>query len=165
MALPNTIRQVGYVVGDLDRTIAGFCAQGIGPWFVLHDVEQDDSTYRGEPSAPVLDIAFSSSGSVQLEVIQQRNDAPSMYRDFLATGASGLHHVAWWTEDLDAVTAEVAAKGWPALQAGGRYTYFDTPTGVLEITLDDDLSRAMNEMVAAAADAWDGITDPVRSFG
>jgi len=31
-------------------------------------------------------IALANSGSLLIELIQQRNDAPSMYRNFLAAG-------------------------------------------------------------------------------
>ena len=50
-----------------------------------------------------------------MELIQTRNDAPSMYRDFLQAGHTGLQHVAYWTEDYDADLARLEAAG---LQAG-----------------------------------------------
>ena len=33
--LPGPIRQIGYVVTDLDRAIAGWLELGVGPWFVM----------------------------------------------------------------------------------------------------------------------------------
>lgn len=49
----------------------------------------------------IASIALANSGPLQIELIQQRNDAPSMYRDFLAEGHEGLQYVAYWTEDFD----------------------------------------------------------------
>ena len=33
--LPGPIRQIGYVVTDLDRAIASWLELGVGPWFVM----------------------------------------------------------------------------------------------------------------------------------
>ena len=40
MVLPGVVRQIGYVVTDFDRTLAGLIELGIGPWFVLRGIEQ-----------------------------------------------------------------------------------------------------------------------------
>ncbi len=56
-------------------------------------------------------MALANSGPLQMELIQIRNDAPSMYRDFLQAGHTGLQHVAYWTEDYDADLARLEAAG------------------------------------------------------
>ena len=33
--LPGPVRQIGYVVTDLDRAIDGWLELGVGPWFVM----------------------------------------------------------------------------------------------------------------------------------
>ena len=33
--LPGPIRQIGYVVTDLDQAMAGWLELGVGPWFVI----------------------------------------------------------------------------------------------------------------------------------
>ena len=64
----------------------------------LDRVPIEDFRYRGEPSPLEVSIALANSGALQIELIQQRNDAPSMYRDFLSRESrGGLHHVAYWT--------------------------------------------------------------------
>ena len=40
--------------------------------------------------------------ALQIELLQPRNDVPSMYRDFLRAGHAGAQHVAYWTEQFDA---------------------------------------------------------------
>ena len=60
-------------------------------------------------------MALANSGPLQIELIQTRNDVPSMYRDFLQAGHTGLQHVAYWTEDFDADLARLHGAG---LQAG-----------------------------------------------
>ena len=46
-------------------------------------------------------MALANAGFIQVELIQTRNDVPSMYRDFQQSSKSGLQHVAYWTEDYD----------------------------------------------------------------
>src|SRR5262245_21188020 len=81
--LPGTVRRNGYVVPDVDRAIAQWVEAGVGPWFVLREAEQSALYFRGERSDPVLSIAWSNSGDLQLELIQPHGDRPSVYREFL----------------------------------------------------------------------------------
>jgi hypothetical protein len=46
--LPGPIRQIGYVVTDLDQAMAGWLELGVGPWFVLRGLPVR-ADYRGEP--------------------------------------------------------------------------------------------------------------------
>ena len=65
-----------------------------------------------------VSIALANSGSLQIELIEQRNGAPSLYRDFLAAGREGLQHVAGWTADFDALLASAAERGHGVGQSG-----------------------------------------------
>jgi hypothetical protein len=40
--LPGPIRQIGYVVTDLDRAMARWLELGVGRWFVIRDGGQRD---------------------------------------------------------------------------------------------------------------------------
>ena len=85
------IRQNGYVVRDLEAAIAQWLeVPRVGPFFVLEHVKAEGFEYRGEPSPLEVSFAFANSGPLQIELIQQHGDAPSMYRDFLAAGREGL---------------------------------------------------------------------------
>ena len=90
------IRQNGYVVRDIDAALAHWTGTlGVGPFFYFERVPIADFRYRGEPSPVEVSIALANSGALQIELIQQRNDAPSMYRDFLRAGREeiGRAHV------------------------------------------------------------------------
>ena len=104
MVLPGVVRQIGYVVTDFDRTLAGLIELGIGPWFVLRGIEQS-GLYRGEPCTVTLTIGFANSGDMQFEVIHQDNDVRSIYREFTDAGHDGYHQLAYWAEDFDAALA------------------------------------------------------------
>ena len=166
--LPGEIRQNGYVVRDLDAAMEAWSAVGVGPWFTIHELPQR-LRFRGVASEPVISIAFSNSGPLQIELIQQHNDAPSAYREFLDAGREGFHHLAWWAEDFSSAMAQARAHGWAILQEsdGGAtpFAYFElggVTSTALELTELNDATTGMNQLVAEAAASWDGVTDPVR---
>jgi len=173
------IRQIAFVVRDLDDALRYWTQTlGVGPFFVLRNVSPDDYRYRGEPSpSPRMSLALGNSGDLQVEIIEQHDDAPSAYRDFLDSGREGMQHVSSWVtrDEYDAVMkrmlddgVEVAHSGAMAA-AGVRFAYFATdaaPGGLLYEMADvlEPQIYPLMEMVAAAAKDWDG-TDPVRELG
>jgi catechol 2,3-dioxygenase-like lactoylglutathione lyase family enzyme len=168
--LPGTVCQNGYVVRDLDRAIEQWLNAGVGPWFAIRNAEQSKMYFHGERSDPMLSIAWSNSGDLQIELIQPHGDRPSVYREFLDAGHEGIHHVAFWAEDFDRVMADAARAGWTVVQSGDgggvtRFAYLDLGIGgtIVEVTELNESTRAMNERIRDAADGWDG-TDPVRAL-
>ena len=87
------IRQNGYVVKDVRAAMDHWVkVLGVGPWFYFDRVKIDWFRHRGAASNVELSIALANSGDLQVELIQQRNDVPSMYREFLGAGREGLQH-------------------------------------------------------------------------
>jgi hypothetical protein len=68
-------------------------AAGVGPWYVIRRLRQH-ALYRGEPCTVTTSIALAYSGDLQLEVIHQDDDTPSIYTEFLASGREGFHLLA-----------------------------------------------------------------------
>jgi catechol 2,3-dioxygenase-like lactoylglutathione lyase family enzyme len=164
------VRQNGYVVRDVEAALKHWTeVLGVGPFWYFERVPVEDFRYFGEPSPIELSIALANSGDLQIELIQQRNDAPSMYRDFLAAGHEGLQHVAYWTEEFDAGLERAAAAGWQIGQSGhigenGRFVYFDTqqhPGTVVELSEVSGPKGTFFAHVADAARTWDG-KDAIR---
>ncbi|MEQ1489952.1 MAG: VOC family protein, partial [Terricaulis sp.] len=92
--------QNGYVVRDIDAAMKHWIdVMGVGPWFYIEDVKTDWFKHRGVDSDVKMSIALANSGDLQIELIQQRNDAPSMYKEFLDAGHEGLQHMSYWTLD------------------------------------------------------------------
>jgi catechol 2,3-dioxygenase-like lactoylglutathione lyase family enzyme len=168
--LPGAVRQNGYVVRDVDAAMVSWLAIGVGPWFTMREFPQQNGAYRGELCEPVLSIAFANSGPLQLELIQQHDDGPSIYREFLDAGREGFHHLAWWTDDFPATMAKVEAAGWPVVQSGdgngvAHFAYFEldgATSTVIEMMELNDATDLLASTVATGADEWDGTTDPVR---
>ncbi|MER7684445.1 VOC family protein [Streptomyces sp. NPDC097610] len=170
-ALPGAIRQVGYVVRDLDRALDDWLSLGVGPWYVMRGMSVH-VLYRGQPCTITVSIALGNSGDLQVELLQQDDETPSIYTEFLASGREGYQQLAWWVDDLDAaVQAIVGTTGWPVVWSSDdtksslRYAYLEPPTGpahvieIMERTADTD---GFAEMLRAAAAAWDG-SQPIRT--
>ena len=137
------IRQLGYVVPDIEAAMEYWSKTlGVGPWYYNPRVPIVNYTYDGESYEPHNSVALANSGFVQVELIQTRNDVPSMYRDFLRAGRTGLQHVAYWTENYDADLERLLAQGFKPKMSGevgerGRFIYFDTeyhPGTVIELS-------------------------------
>ena len=167
------IRQNGYVVRDIDAALRHWTeVLGVGPFFLIEKVPIEDFRYRGEPSPIDVSIALANSGALQIELIQQRNDAPSMYRDFLEAGHEGLQHVAFWPPDLDAALADARAAGFAVGQSGeigeaGRFVYLAPeghPGTVMELSEVSGPKGRFFEHIARVAAEWDG-TEAVRTIG
>ncbi len=171
------VRQLGFVVPDLDAALNYWTQTlGVGPFFVLRRFAPEHFRYRGVPSpSPLLSVALGNSGEMQIELLQQHDQHPSAYRDFLAQGREGLQHLCAWLDpqEYDATLARLQAENVPVLQEGEvpgsglRFAYFDTdaPGGFL-YEISDVIrpgSYELHQRIAQAAASWDG-SDPVREL-
>lgn len=167
----GTVTQAGYVVRDIEAAMRHWVeVLGVGPWFYAARAPIEAFQYQGQSSPVEVSIALANSGPLQIELIQQRNGAPSMYRDFLAAGHEGLQHLAYWTTQFEAALARALAQGYRIGQEGrvgqpGRFAYLLTeghPGTVVELS---DISGPKGQMfarIAEAARTWDG-TEPIRT--
>ena len=169
----GAVTQNGYVVRDIRAAMDHWInVMGVGPWYYIERVKTDYFRHRGKDSAPELSIALANSGDLQIELIQQRNDAPSMYLEFLHAGHEGLQHMSYWTKDYQALYDRALNLGYKVGQEGqiggeqGRFAYFDTqhhPGTVVEISdISGSKGRFFDRIRQAAAD-WDG-TNPIREI-
>lgn len=168
--LYGPVGQLGYVVHDLEEAAARWAeTTGIGPWRSLGRLELDHFTYDGEASDVEIGIAVAYSGDVQIELIQQFNDAPSMYRDLLDTYGEGAQHICFYPDDYDAAMEHALASGMEVGQEGAlwgiRFAYLRGDAGrVIELADLPEPVRSGRQKGIDEAAAWDG-TDPVRIRG
>lgn len=166
------IRQLGYVVADIEEAMDYWAeTMGVGPWFYNPRVPIEDYHFEGEAYEVHNSVALANSGFIQVELIQTRNNVPSMYRDFMLAGHTGLQHVAYWTEQFDADLALMESRGFRVKMGGnvganGRFVYFDKemhPGTVIELSEVVGPKGRMFDMIRDASTDWDG-RDPVRPF-
>ena len=115
-----------------------------------------------------LSIALANSGDVQVELIQQRDDTPTMYQDFLGRGLEGLQHWSSWPEDYDALYHQALEAGYEVGQEAdtprGRFVYFwneGHPGTVIEMAHLSSERRRIFDAIREAAVDWEG-AEPIR---
>ncbi len=170
----GSMRQVGIVVRDIESAMKHWVEVcGVGPWFYAERFSVTSFAYNGKRYDDLhASIALANSGDVQLELIQQRCDTPSMYKEFLAAGREGMQHWSSWPEDYDAVYRRALGNGYTVGQEGdsprGRFVYF-RPSGnqeghpgtVIEMAHATPERMRIFNAVRAAAMGWDG-SDAIR---
>lgn len=163
------LRQMGYVVRDIESAMRHWIEVcQIGPWFYVDKLAMHDFTYKGQPGAPHLSIALANSGDVQVELIQQRDNSPTLYQDFLNAGHEGLQHFSTWPENYQEIYQAALAAGYTVGQEAdsprGPFVYFEQeghPGTVIEMAELNEARKGIFDGVRAAAVDWDG-SDPIR---
>jgi hypothetical protein len=164
--------QLGYVVRDIEAAMAGWLALGVGPWFMVTTVETNWFRHRGEDSPLEMSVALANSGDLQLELIQQNNDAPSLYREFLESGREGFQHISYWSKDYQALYDEALAAGYVVGHEGciggeqGRFAYLESAGTaaagtIIEISDVSGPKGMFFDHIREVAADWDG-SEPIR---
>ena len=88
--------QMCWVVTDIHAAIATWTrSTGVGPFFFFENVTFEDGRYRGKP-AQMADhkAAIAQAGDIQIELVCQTDDTPSIWRDVVPKGKASFHHAA-----------------------------------------------------------------------
>ncbi len=166
----GNMRQVGVVVRDIEAAMTHWSEVcGIGPWFYTDRLALTAFTYMGQRHDDIhVSIALANSGDVQIELIQQRCETPSLYRDFLAAGHEGMQHWSSWPVEYQANIERALANGYTIGQQGesarGPFVYFRNeghPGTVIEMAQATPERMRIFDQVRQAALDWDG-SDPIR---
>ena len=84
---------------------------GVGPWWGYRNVILE-SHYLGQSNEVRMDVGFSFQNGVQIELIQQTNDTPSPYSDFLTSDKEQVfHQIAYFAPDIDKALKRARAAG------------------------------------------------------
>lgn len=159
------VMQNAYFVQDLDDAMVRWNRiLGIGPFLVRRHIALEEVLYRGRPASLDISAAHAQAGDVQIELVMQHCDQPSAFRDMFGKTGEGLHHVAIFPEDHDAMVAHYGAQGFAAatdiVTAEGRgATYVDTRPmlgHMMEVYRVNDSLVSFYEQIAQAAEGWDG---------
>jgi hypothetical protein len=167
------IMQMAYVVQDIRAAMNWWLMDGkTGPWFLLESFTGPDQMYRGEQSLADVAIAMSFNGHMNIELIQPKDDHPSVYKETIEKKGYGFHHIGIAVDDTEAEASAYIARGFEEafsadVPSGGRVRYVDdgvTEPGFIELI---PATPGMDEMftgIYEAARDWDGIEDPIRPF-
>jgi len=168
---PGGLVQLGFVVKDVHEEIERYSQlMNIGPWFVYENMALSGGEYRGRPTSIDVTIAMAHAGHIQFELVQQNDDAPSVYKEVPEDRRYGFHHWGLGTTDFDADLERLKARGYEValfayvedFDARGAYmdTKGDLPGMVELIEMVPPVEQMFTETYKAAL-GWDG-SDPVR---
>jgi hypothetical protein len=116
------IMQLAYVPADFDTTLKFWIeTMGAGPFFALDHVKLGGLKYRGKPADVDFSMVIGYWGDIQIELIRQHNDAPSIYSTWRKEGREGLHHVCILVDDLG-VARKLCAETGATIAQGGKGT-------------------------------------------
>jgi catechol 2,3-dioxygenase-like lactoylglutathione lyase family enzyme len=162
--------QYAYTVPDLAEAIRSYTdVLHIGPWFKRGPFLPPAARYRGQQSRAELSLARAFSGDSMIELIQQHNDAPSVYREVIGQRGFGFHHWAIPTRAFDDETHRYEAQGFQVaysdvLDTGARVNYVDATAaigGMVELVELSDAQLERYTLFYVSSLDWDG-TEPVR---
>jgi len=164
------VMQFAFVPKNFDAALRHWTeTMGVGPFYLLENNLLGDGKYLGEPYTCIFSIAIAYWGDMQIELVRQENDAPSIYR-----GAEGeaLHHTCILTKDIEKARTIAEDSGAKVLVEGkvgedGHVLYVDTgggPGSIVEILQCASGTEGLFAMIKAASAGWDG-SDPVRKLG
>lgn len=166
------VMQNAYVVTDLDAALDHWTrVMGVGPFFLFEHVEFAQAWYRGRDATNIdLTVAIGYWGELQIELIRQKNAAPSIFTDFPAR--VGLQHIGVITESVERDLLRLAPLGVEPVQhgvtaAGLRFAYISTdrhPGGMVELIESNPRMVKFFEKMRMAAQTWDG-SHPIRPIG
>lgn len=162
----------GLVVTDIDAELERVQDMGVGPIYVMRRI-RPPARYRGQRHDPLITAAFMYSGGMQLEFVQQHDDTPSAYLEFLEKQpAGGIHHLAYFCDTFEGALekAEKMGRKYEAVQEyirpdGRPFEIYVEPVDktnplLVQLMEHGDLGK-MFERIKNAADSWDG-SDPIR---
>src|SRR3546814_16269666 len=118
------IFQTAYVVEDIDGALDHWTrVLGVGPFFMFPTPLPFAWLKRDEVLTDEYDVlshaALAYSGDMMIELIRPGRD-PSPYRDFLAAGRRGVHHLGTVATDNDAQMSAARAASIPVQREGER---------------------------------------------
>jgi Glyoxalase/Bleomycin resistance protein/Dioxygenase superfamily len=167
----ETVIQHGYVVRDLDASLAYWQeTMRAGPFFLV-DNAIEGLVYRGQATAVTWTTALTYCGDMLIEIIRQNDESPSIYREQLDATGPGFHHFMLkapnFDETLERFVRFGAVPAFGRLSSGDeRFMYLDTRATLgCFVELYDMRSGTLDlfRQIREAHEKWDG-RDPVRAF-
>jgi Glyoxalase/Bleomycin resistance protein/Dioxygenase superfamily len=144
-------------------------AVGAGPFFVTAHHVANTFDYRGTAIEADVTYAFGYAGDCQIQLIEQHDDQPSIYRDMYPTGF-GFHHVASLVHDYSGARQHLLDLGYDLaceLHANDiDACYFDaTATLGCFVELHSYTDRIANTFARwkSAHDEWDKTGSAIRT--
>lgn len=167
MILPGArVVQMAWVVDSLEAAAVRLSrSMQVGPFLMIRHIQLDVPHHRGIPQRSDFSLCLTQAGDVQIELVEQHDQTPSVYRDMFPDGPPGgmaFHHVAVVVPDVFEETARYNALGFPTASSGRfgnlDFTYVDTTAAggfMVEVLPDMPEMHRFFGAVRGAAEDWD----------
>jgi hypothetical protein len=161
--------QLAYHVPDPAVAAVHYARElGWGPFYLMEHIPLESCSYRGSPATFDHTSAYGQAGELMIELITQHDDSPSVLRDMYAAGETGVHHVAYFVQDLEASLRDFQQRGYEvcldATTSGLRFAMVDACSSVghmLELYEPTDTLRRFYDFIRRKSQGWNG-ADPLR---
>jgi len=163
--LYGPIMQMGFVVDDFDGPIKHWTEKlNVGPFFILEHLDLKDFHYRGNNSNIDFSVAISFSGDMQIELIKQHCDTPSIYNEYSEIKRGDLHHICRLTSDINNDIKILENQGYKNIQDGEtedggiKFAYLDAQENygsILELAELAEENLVLTEAMKNASKNWD----------
>jgi hypothetical protein len=162
--------QIAYAVSDIFKGVEKWVKDfGAGPFFISEHIPIKNIIYRGLPAELDITVAYGQLGGIMIELVQDNGKGPSIIRDLYSPQQSGLHHLAYFVDDLDLASAKLIKLGYVLAMTGqaghNRFQFFDAISEMghfIEIYEPIESLKFLYERVKNASINWDG-SDPLRA--
>lgn len=156
--------QQAYFVNSIDNAAQDWARSlGAGPFFAVRHHKTEEFSYRGKDVEADVSYAFGYLGDMMIQLIEQHDEQPSIYRDMYKRGEEGFHHIAYLVSDFAAERQRWLDMGYELateLYADEvNAAYFDTRSlngGFTEIHGDPPHIQGIFAVWKRAHQAWDG---------
>ena len=163
-------KQIAYAVPDAFEAAKKWVKDfGAGPFFIAEHIPVTDVIYRGSPSTFDHTSAYGQWGDIMVELVQDHGTGPSVVRDMYNVDESGLHHLAFFVEDIDLATKFLVDQGFElGMTAKAGSTIFNmidatkTLGHFIELYEPNEALIAFYTRVKEASIKWGG-EDPIRA--
>jgi hypothetical protein len=169
----KNVMQLCWVVPDIHASMSDWTrTSGVGPFFFFDDVKFESGVYRGRPAqiAPHC-AAIAQAGDLQIELVSQDSDEPSIWRELVPRDRVGLHHIAYYCDDYEGTKQAYIARGvevaFEGLMVGSYTCYLDTVATLgfmTELVTKNPIADQVFATFRQASADWDG-ADPIRRMG
>ena len=165
--------QLAFVPADVDAALAYWTqTMGAGPFAALDHLQMDAATYQGAPAMADFSAYIGYWGDLQIEIIKQHDDTPSIYKSWRDEGREGLHHVCLVTGNMAAARRIIGDAGGTVVQeaflpGGAEVIYAETGGGPGTMVAVLQPTQAVLDLFARIKSLsvdWDG-AEPVRRLG
>jgi hypothetical protein len=166
---PGPVRQVGYVVEDLQTAVAQWQSMtGRGPWTCFLNAVLVGRLH-GKDATVTIDVGLGYIDGLEIELIAPRSTI-SPYHGADGRLLIGVHHVAWFSDDLDGSIRVAEERGlqatFVATNPVTRVAYLESRsapgTRIEYIQYTPDGLAGWRQRLEAAH-SWNG-TDPVQVY-